>query len=90
MNRKAQGMSINVVVIAAICLIVLVILVLIVVNSGKKITNTTGDKSCLAQGGTCRESCDYFENGVRIQEEFIPETNCAYPKGQCCRYNFGG
>ena len=57
MNKKAQGLSINVIVIVAIALIVLVVLVAVFTgNLGKfsgSVASTTGDstKTCSEQGG---------------------------------------
>lgn len=48
--KKGQGISINVVVIAAIALLVLVILATLVLTTGKK---TTAGSSCEGTGGRC-------------------------------------
>lgn len=58
MNKKAQGLSINVIIIVAIALIVLVVLVAVFTGNlgsfSKTIGSTTGDatKTCSEQGGT--------------------------------------
>lgn len=93
MSRRAQGMSINVVVIAAIALIILVILILIVVNSGKKVSNTAGERSCLAQGGECMRSCLAQPNYVNLDPNGATSQYCTNQNQNtpyCCRYNFGG
>jgi hypothetical protein len=52
---KAQGMSMNVIIIAALAIIVLIILV--VVMTGKFNLFGTTTRSCSAQGGECKEEC---------------------------------
>ncbi|MBI2136595.1 hypothetical protein HYU06_05995 [Candidatus Woesearchaeota archaeon] len=50
-SKKAQGMTLNVVVVAAIVLLVLVVLVLIFTG---KIGNFVGEsEKCITKGGTC-------------------------------------
>ncbi|MBI1970786.1 hypothetical protein HYS47_03495 [Candidatus Woesearchaeota archaeon] len=53
-NKKAQGMSLNVVIIAALALLVLVILSIILVGRIGKTRQAT--EACVNQGGTCVES----------------------------------
>jgi len=55
MNKKAQGISINVIIIAAIALLVLVILS--VIFMGRMGTFGTTSKDCIAQGGQCLDAC---------------------------------
>ncbi len=55
MNKKAQGISINVIIIAAIALLVLVILS--VIFMGRMGTFTGGVKDCELSGGKCLVSC---------------------------------
>ena len=54
-NRKAQGISINVIIIAAIALMVLVIISIIFIGRMGK-TREEIDK-CQTNGGTCAEDC---------------------------------
>jgi hypothetical protein len=73
--KKAQGISINVIIIAAIALLVLVILAVLVINSGRGIGDKT--KTCEVQGGTCGDdSCD---EGVNE----IANSNCGEDR-YCC------
>jgi hypothetical protein len=51
MNKKAQGISMNVIIIAAIALLVLVILSVIFIGRMGSFGQQTG--SCESQGGTC-------------------------------------
>jgi hypothetical protein len=80
MNRKGQGISINMVIIATIALIVLVIAVLLVSKSGR--TLSEGTSSCSAQGGVCKLNCDQTD---------IPKGNtkdCTGSTPNCCVYDY--
>jgi hypothetical protein len=91
MAKKAQGLSINVVVIAAIALIVLVIMVLLVIRAGKNTTDAAGDSSCLALGGECMLSCSAQPNYAdEDRGDRYCEKNGGIGQSQCCRYKFGG
>lgn len=54
MNKKAQGLSMNVIIIAAIALLVLIILAVLILRAGSGVTRGTG---CQGAGGTCYSSC---------------------------------
>ncbi len=59
MNKKAQGLSMNMIILAAIALIVLIVLVVIFYGKAKSFSASAGD--CVQKGGTCTpktESCD--------------------------------
>ena len=51
MNKKAQGISINVIIIAAIALLVLVVLSVIFMGRMGNFSGST--KECMLQGGAC-------------------------------------
>lgn len=51
MQRRAQGISVNVIIIAAIALVVMVILVALVINQGGVLN--TGSSSCEIDGAEC-------------------------------------
>ncbi len=55
-TKKAQGMSLNTVIIAIIVLVVLVVLVMIFTGYFGKIF-TPGVKSCQSMGGECKSAC---------------------------------
>jgi len=55
MSKKAQGLSMNVIIIAAIALLVLVILAVLILRAGRGVTEGTG---CKGIGGTCYSSCE--------------------------------
>jgi len=52
MNRKGQGISINVIIIAAIALLVLVILAVLLIRSGGDLV-----VDCVDTQGTCADTC---------------------------------
>ncbi|MBC8494988.1 hypothetical protein H8D36_02440 [archaeon] len=54
-NKKGQGLSINVIIIAAIALLVLIILAILVARSGTHVSDGT---KCFTEGGVCKETCD--------------------------------
>ncbi len=59
MNKKAQGLSMNIIIIAAIALIVLVVLAVIFIGKAKSFSGSVGD--CKQKGGDCipeDEACD--------------------------------
>jgi hypothetical protein len=81
MDKKAQGLSMNVIIIAAIALLVLIILAVLVLRAGRGITEGTG---CTGIGGQCADDCGAIEGGTYIQN--LPNSgkagNCA--EGQVC------
>ena len=84
MNKKGQGISINVIIIAAIALLVLVILAVLVLRGGKDMQDKTS--SCLSQGGICREG------GCNEGEDIIDPslvTDCDYPSECCSPFSVG-
>lgn len=56
MNKKAQGISLNVVVIAAIALLVLIVLAVIFMVRLGIFSGTSAE--CAGQGGKCLSSCN--------------------------------
>jgi hypothetical protein len=50
MDKKAQGLSMNVIIIAAISLLVLIILIVLVLRASSGVNEQTG---CLGVGGQC-------------------------------------
>ena len=81
-SRKGQGLSMNVIIIAAIALLVLVILSVLVLRSGNEITQ---GKSCLAlQGATCEDSADGCPSGYFMQRDRNGEGGGCYEDEICC------
>lgn len=64
-NKKAQGMSLNTVIIAIVVLIVLVVLVMIFTGYFGKVF-TPGVQSCATQGGKCVSACNTDKYGAQI------------------------
>ena len=89
--KKAQGLSLNTVVIAAMVILVLIVITIIVIqNSGKFVKNTS---SCESNGGICdmanllkRENGDvYIENsyGSRLKVVPRPDLSCGETDKKC-------
>lgn len=93
LNRLAQGISINVIIIAAIALIVLVILSVLVLRGGRNLGTNTGGESCLANAGTCRSYDDMLRAGQQYSQapcltgERL-DMNLQCNTGACCVFNF--
>lgn len=80
MSKKAQGLSMNVIIIAAIALLVLVILAVLILRAGRGVTEGTG---CEGIGGTCADACGDLD-GLYVKN--IPNSGrsggCA--EGESC------
>lgn len=80
MNSRGQGISVNVIIIAAIALVVMVILIALVLNTGGDINNTVNE--CSAQGDGI-EGQDYkcidpsFEDGCGNGFVRNPSRSCS-------------
>ena len=85
MDKKAQGLSMNVIIIAAIALLVLVILAVLILRAGKGVTEGTG---CSGVGGRCYSSCSELiedEGGLWVKN--LPNSGREGGCGQdesCC------
>ena len=85
MSKRAQGLSINVIIVAALALIVLVVLIMLIMGSGRKVTE--GTSGCLAVGGLCKQSRDCtLPDWGRLSEH---DDSCKASGEVCCRYKFG-
>ncbi|MBC8501024.1 MAG: hypothetical protein H8D38_04650 [DPANN group archaeon] len=80
MNRKGQGLSINVIIIAAIALLVLVILSVLLIRGGANIVEGT---SCRGVGGQCAVSCSQLSTGTTV---YTPHSTakCETEGEVCC------
>lgn len=65
--RKAQGLSVTTIVIAALAVLVLVVLAVIFTGRAG-IFSRTVTVSCEAQGGVCKASCDPAIDEVKISK----------------------
>lgn len=83
-NRKAQGISLNVIIIAVIALLVLVVIVFIF--TGKTRTFTQELATCESKGGTCYSSgnCDGIGPLVGIIGEDVTCAENNIQSGVCC------
>lgn len=80
MNKKAQGLSITVIIVAVIALLVLVILALVFTGGLGKFGLKVSD--CENKGGVCADQC-----GVDIAEDYptpFPEWACPEEGQVCC------
>jgi FtsZ-interacting cell division protein ZipA len=79
-NKKAQGMSMNLIVVAAIALLVLIIVVAIFGSRMGKFAKNSDD--CAAQGGSCEDGdadkrCTQ-DGYVKIPAKCSDEQICCY------------
>lgn len=74
-RKKRAEISLNVVIVAAICLLVLVVLLFIF--SDRIAAFVTGVKSCTSQAGVCKTSCD-------AGEPIVQKTSCDKLNQVCC------
>ena len=74
-NKKAQDLSISVIIIAALALVVLVVLILMF--TGRFQIFSEGLQNCVAKGGGCKSGCE-------SNEAPIINTNCEKEKKTCC------
>lgn len=75
--RRAQGIGINVVIIAAIALLVLVIIAVIVAQSGGSLQD--GLNRCAVQGGICTSTPEEVPQGYVQTDEYT----CAQQFEEC-------
>ena len=83
MNKKAQGLSMSTIVIAAIALLVLVILATFLLRSGGDIGDAT---SCTGMSGTCDydncEDASYYEDETYVSKG---QSDCSEGRICCVR-----
>jgi len=76
MSKKAQGLSMNTIIIAAIALLVLVILATLVLNAGGNVVDQTGCKGI--------NSNAYCEDPGYCQDGYIESGQKDCPDGDIC------
>lgn len=81
-GRKAQGMSLNVVIIAALALLVLVVLSIILV--GRVGSTRKASEACTNQGGKCVEAFECAGSTARIVGEYDCPSDEGEPALVCC------
>ena len=79
-NRKSQGMSIELIVVAALLLIVLVVLATILTNRFGIFSRSL--ESCAAKQGQCRLKCE--SNEATVSNTNCPEGDREISKKSCC------
>ncbi|KYK25730.1 hypothetical protein AYK26_01810 [Euryarchaeota archaeon SM23-78] len=85
MSKKAQGLSMNVIIIAAIALLVLIILAVLILRAGRGVTEGTG---CRGIGGRCYSTCqDLMDDEGGLWVKNLPNSGtaggCAQDE-ECC------
>ncbi len=78
--KQGQGLSVNLIVIVAIALLILIIVSIMVMRSGRTFSQSTGEDSCLAARGVCRDS-GYPKSG-EVPASPNPQRDCS--DGQLC------
>ena len=82
--KKAQGLSMNVIIIAAISLLVLVIISVLVLRAGGNVNRGTGcvgvGGQCLPEGPSCQEYGE--QQGVTLIRN--PSAGCEQDNMICC------
>ena len=76
MKNKAQGISINTLIIAAIALLVLIILAFLLFGGGQDLSEGT---QCVSKGGTCQTSCP-----IGVNQITEPGKQLCPSGQQCC------
>lgn len=86
MKRKAQGMPLNVIIIAALALLVLVVLTIVFL--GKMGSTSKTINSCTDKGGKCAEECGEVDAGTKDYPTPYPAWKCEVEEGEapekCC------
>lgn len=77
-DRKAQGLSINMIILVAIALLVLIIIAVLVSRSGRDFSKST---ECIKSGGVCRIACFGDEERSPLDNE---DNKLCAGKGVCC------
>ena len=75
LTKKAQGISINTIIIAAIALIVLIILIAVFTGRmgwwGRDITSAQQGTTCKAAGGTPQSVCDPAKEEQIVEQKML-------------------
>jgi hypothetical protein len=80
--KKAQGLSLNTIVIAAIVVLVLIVLSVIFIRSLSNTNENLG--SCTLQGGKCAVACDDIAYGTEDHSVERSDVSCSDPIEVCC------
>ena len=82
--KKAQGLSLNVVIIAILGLLVLLIFLGMFVTKSRIFSISAG--SCASKGGICYNSCTNYGNNIAKDGAYAPidGTDCESTEEKCC------
>lgn len=95
-TKKAQGLSMNTIIIAAIALVVLVVLIVLVMNYTGKVPEAT---SCENQGGRCVppltdenrfDTCSSGRSPLKADVSYAPHAAKCPTEGDVCCLGIGG
>jgi len=78
--KKGQGMSLNVIVIAALVVLVLIVLSIIFVRSSGSFSSDLHD--CIARGGNCKLNCEPTE--IERRNSVCPDDPVTKDPKVCC------
>lgn len=82
LDKKAQSMSLNTIVIAALVVLVLIVLSVIFIRSSGNFVDDVG--SCASQGGKCAIACNDAAYGTLDYTIPKPSASCADDGDMCC------
>lgn len=80
--KKAQGLSLNTIVIAAIVVLVLIVLSVIFIRSTGNFSGNVA--SCEVSGGICAPACGDIAYGTQDYTVQRPDVNCDSETDVCC------
>lgn len=80
--KKGQGMSLSVMVIAALVVLVLVVLSILFIRSSGEFSQNT--QSCVVQGGKCAFECGDIAAGTQDYTVPRPGLKCSGENQVCC------
>lgn len=82
MDKKSQGLSINVIIIAVIALVVLVVIIAIFTGTIGKTAKNIG--SCVDKGGDCADKEGKCPDGYPVPIFVSGDCEETTPKNKCC------
>jgi len=84
MNKKAQGLSMNTIIIAALAILVLVLLLFIVTDGFKKFWWTTETCEGVGEGRVCADSCEELEGNWQEMGAYSGTDGNCMENEVCC------
>ena len=82
MKKRAQGLSINIIIVAAIAIIILVVLIAIFTGRLGIFSGVLGDasKTCIEQEGTLMDNCDSDQEEIKSSDAPALNKKCCKAK----------